>query len=130
MAPRDATTAAAGFLQIGAGVMYNIDDVHDHLRSLYRHGMVFTDSNGVEWLVTEISDPALRSIPTERLRMPEFKSGWLLFQSQHIKKRLAPYPDDWRAMEPAELERLLAKAKPAPTTIRPSLTGEFPRLER
>ena len=111
-------------------MMYDIDSVHDHLHYLYRHGMVFTDSNGVEWLVTEISDPALRSIPTERLRMPEFKSGWLLFQSQHQKKRLAPYPDDWRAMEPADLERLLAKAKPAPTTTRPSLTGEFPKLER
>ena len=111
-------------------MMYDINGVHDHLHYLYRHGMVFTDSNGVEWLVTEISDPALRSIPTERLRMPEFKSGWLLFQSQHQKKRLAPYPDDWRAMEPAELERLLAKAKPAPTTTRPSLTGEFPKLER
>lgn len=110
--------------------MYDVNDSFGHLRYLYRRGMVFTDSAGTEWLVTEISDPALRHIPADRLRLPEFKSGWLLFQSQHQKKRLAPYPDDWREMEPAELERLLAKAKPAPTTMRPSLTGEFPKIDR
>ena len=109
--------------------MYDFPDPFSTLRYLYRRGMVFTDSNGVEWLVTEISDPALRSIPADRLRMPEFKSGWLLFQSQHQKKRLAPYPDDWRSMEGLDLERLLAKAKPAPTTTRPSLTGEFPKYD-
>lgn len=92
--------------------------------------MTFTDSNGVEWLVTEIADPALRSISADRLRMPEFKSGWLLFQSETQKKRLAPYPDDWRSLPSEDLERLCARARPAPTTMRPSLTGEFPRIDR
>lgn len=90
--------------------------------------MVFTDSKGVEWLVTEISDPALRAISSDRLRMPEFKTGWLLFQSDATKKRLAPYPDDWRSLAPADLEKLCARAKPAPSVLRPSLTGEFPRF--
>lgn len=90
--------------------------------------MVFTDSKGVEWLVTEISDPALRAISSDRLRMPEYKSGWLLFQSDATKKRLAPYPDDWRSFSPADLEKLCARAKPATSVLRPSLTGEFPRF--
>ena len=92
--------------------------------------MTYTDSNGIEWLVTEIADPALRSISADRLRMPEFKSGWLLFQSATQKRRLAPYPDDWRSLPPEALERLCARARPAPTTTNPSLTGEFPRIGR
>ena len=91
--------------------------------------MTFTDSRGTEWLVTEISDPSMRSIPSERLRMPEFKTGWLLFQCENMKKRLAPYPDDWRSMPPEELEKLCAKARTAPTVSSPSLTGEFRRFK-
>ena len=90
--------------------------------------MTFTDSKGTEWLVTEISDPSMGSIASERLRMPEFKTGWLLFQSEHAKKRLAPFPDDWRSMPSAELEKLCAKARTAPTSSSPSLTGEFRRF--
>ena len=92
--------------------------------------MLFKDSRGVEWLVTEISDPALRSIPAERLRMPEFQGGWLLFQSDDTRKRLAPFPDDWRSLGPAELERLCAKARIANAFNRPQLTGEFPKFDR
>jgi hypothetical protein len=91
--------------------------------------MTFTDSNGTEWLVTEISDPSMRSIARDRLRMPEFQGGWLLFQSATTKKRLAPYPDDWRSMPDAELEKLCAKARTAPSVTSPSLTGEFHRFD-
>ena len=90
--------------------------------------MLYIDSKGTEWLVTEISDPSMGSIASERLRMPEFKTGWLLFQSESTKKRLAPYPDDWRSMPVAELEKLCAKARTAPTSSSPSLTGEFRRF--
>ena len=91
--------------------------------------MLFRDSRGVEWLVTEITDPALRAIPSARLRMPEFQEGWLLFQSDDTKKRLAPFPDDWRSFGAVELERLCAKAKMANSLNRPSLTGEFPKFD-
>lgn len=91
--------------------------------------MTFTDSNGTEWLVTEITDPSMRNIPSERLRMPEFKTGWLLFQSETSKKRLAPYPDDWRSMPAADLEKLCLKARTAPSSSSPSLTGEFRRFD-
>jgi len=90
--------------------------------------MTFTDSKGTEWLVTEISDPSMRSLASDRLRMPEFQGGWLLFQSETTKKRLAPYPDDWRTMPAEDLERLCAKARTAPTVTSPSLTGEFRRF--
>ena len=76
--------------------------------------MTFTDSRGTEWLVTEISDPSMRSIASDRLRMPEYKTGWLLFQSETMKKRLAPYPDDWRSMPADELERWLRAAYAGP----------------
>ena len=79
-------------------------------------------------MITEISDPSMRNIPSERLQMPEFKTGWLLFQSETTKKRLAPYPDDWRSMPASELEKLCARARTAPTVTSPSLTGEFRRF--
>ena len=90
--------------------------------------MTFTDSKGTEWLVTEIADPSMRNIAADRLRMPEFATGWLLFQSETTKKRLAPYPDDWRSMQPEELEQLCARARTAPSVSSPSLTGEFRRF--
>ena len=90
--------------------------------------MMFTDSTGTEWLVTEITEPSMGSIANERLRMPEFKGGWLLFQSEKTKKRLAPYPDDWRSMPAEELEKLCAKARTAFTSSSPSLTGVFRRF--
>lgn len=76
----------------------------------------FIDSEGVEWEVTEISDPVLRLIPAELLRNPEFRSGWLLFQSEHEKRRLAPFPADWNRRAESELERMcrLARLASAP----------------
>jgi hypothetical protein len=45
-----------------------------------------------------------------------------------MKKRLAPYPDDWRSMPAEELEKLCTKARTAPSVTSPSLTGEFRRF--
>ena len=73
----------------------------------------FTDSDGIEWMVTEINDPGLRLIPPELLRSPEFRGGWLLFQAASAKRRLAPFPENWRELSEPELERLCARARPA-----------------
>ena len=89
---------------------------------------IFSDSAGIEWTVVEIEASALSTLPRSSLRHPEFKDGWLLFQSETTKKRLAPYPDDWRTMPAEDLERLCAKARTAPTVTSPSLTGEFRRF--
>jgi hypothetical protein len=78
----------------------------------------FIDDKGTEWMVTEVVQPSPRMIPTELLRQPEYKSGWLLFHSTSHKRRLAPYPENWRELSPLELEMLCRRARPAFTVTR------------
>jgi len=66
--------------------------------------MRFVDSKGRDWSVREVKDPNLAMIPPYLLRDPEFARGWLLFESAGEKRRLAPYPDDWRHLSVRQLE--------------------------
>ena len=86
----------------------------------------FTDSAGIDWTVVEIEASALSSLPRSSLRYPEFKDGWLLFQSPSCRKRLAPYPKSWREMSAEELEELSQQARAE--LNRPS-SGEFRAIE-
>ena len=84
----------------------------------------FRDSEGIEWRILEIEASSLASLPRDSLRHPEFKDGWLLFQSEDgRRRRLAPYPHGWRELPASELEALCLKARPE--LARP-LSGEFP----
>lgn len=86
----------------------------------------FRDSAGIEWTVVEIAASALTALPRSSLRHPEFKDGWLLFQSEGCRKRLAPYPKSWQEMSPEELEELCGQARPE--LSRP-VSGEFRAIE-
>lgn len=85
--------------------------------------VTFRDSAGIEWMVVEIEASALSALPRSSLRHPEFKDGWLLFQSMGTRKRLAPYPRSWRDLSDPELEELCRQARPELTR---SASGEFP----
>ena len=63
----------------------------------------FTDRNGTEWRVWDIT-------PGKEVRH-SLAGGWLTFESEAAKRRLAPIPLYWVHAEDAELERLLADAK-------------------
>jgi predicted metal-dependent hydrolase len=43
---------------------------------------------------------------------PEFTRGWLAFQSEHERRRLAPVPVGWEGLDEADLERLCQAARP------------------
>lgn len=83
----------------------------------------FRDAEGIEWTVTEIMASALAALPRSSLRHPEFKDGWLLFQSENQRKRLAPYPREWQSLTAEELADLCATARPELATRTP--TGEM-----
>ncbi|HET7458673.1 MAG TPA: hypothetical protein VFJ74_13585, partial [Gemmatimonadaceae bacterium] len=83
----------------------------------------FRDGDGIEWTVTEIAASALAALPRASLRHPEFKDGWLLFQSNATRKRLAPYPKEWQALSAEELSQLCQEARPELATRTP--TGEM-----
>jgi len=83
----------------------------------------FRDADGIEWTVTEIAASALAALPRSSLRHPEFKDGWLLFQSERQRKRLAPYPKEWRSLSAEELSQHSREA--LPELIARTPTGEM-----
>lgn len=75
----------------------------------------FTDSVGVDWTVREIGSPTLTQTLAKVLHMDRRRSGWLVFESSEgDKRRLAPYPPDWRTVSMFELERWCMKATRVP----------------
>jgi hypothetical protein len=65
----------------------------------------FVDDNGEEWQVWDV-------FPSTDVRRT-LVGGWLTFQSEREKRRLAPVPLYWVSAGDDELCRLLASAKPA-----------------
>ena len=65
---------------------------------------VFEDARGVKWQVWDTLPEKLVSFTLE--------GGWLTFQSDREKRRLAPIPLYWANADDGELLRLLQSAKP------------------
>ena len=75
----------------------------------------FVDSVGVNWTVREIGSPQLTQTLAKVLEQDRRRSGWLVFESSEgHKRRLAPYPPDWRTVSTFELERWCMKAAHVP----------------
>jgi hypothetical protein len=75
----------------------------------------FTDSVGLEWTVREISSPTLTQALAKLLERDRRRGGWLLFESaEGDKRRLSPYPPDWRTVSTFELERWCMRATRVP----------------
>lgn len=75
----------------------------------------FTDTVGVEWTVREIDSPSLTHTLAKMLEKDRRRGGWLVFESSEgDKRRLAPYPPDWRTVSTFELERWCMKATRVP----------------
>ena len=75
----------------------------------------FTDSVGVNWTVREIGSPTLTQTLAKVLKTDRRRSGWLVFEStEGDKRRLSPYPPDWRTVSMFELERWCMKATRVP----------------
>jgi hypothetical protein len=75
----------------------------------------FTDTVGVEWTVREIGSPKISQTLAKLLQEDRRSGGWLVFESgDGDKRRLAPYPPDWRTVSTFELERWCMKAKAVP----------------
>jgi hypothetical protein len=59
---------------------------------------------------------------------PELACGWLAFESENEKRRLAPIPQRWESLSDAELTRLCAQARvvqlPGPRQEREQGTGD------
>ena len=75
----------------------------------------FTDSVGLEWTVVEIANPAMPPSLEKILQSDRRASGWLAFKATDgERRRLAPYPADWRDISDFELERWCMRATRVP----------------
>jgi len=75
----------------------------------------FIDSVGVQWTVREIARLTLSGTLSRLLETDRRRSGWLVFESDEgEKRRLAPYPPDWRTMSTFEIERWCMRATRVP----------------
>jgi hypothetical protein len=75
----------------------------------------FTDTVGVTWTVREIGSPSLTATLEKLFEKDRRRGGWLVFESaEGDKRRLAPYPPDWRTVSTFELERWCMQATRVP----------------
>jgi hypothetical protein len=75
----------------------------------------YVDSCDVEWTVREIGNPTFTGKVAQMLQHDRRRSGWLVFESaEGEKRRLAPYPPDWRTMSAFEIERWCMRATRVP----------------
>jgi len=75
----------------------------------------FVDTVGLEWIVREIATPELSGLLARLLERDRRLGGWLVFESSDgEKRRLAPYPPDWRTMSAYEIARWCMRASPVP----------------
>lgn len=73
----------------------------------------FVDCVGVPWTVYCVASPILLPSPVALLPHVERRGSWLLFESaEGDRRRLAPYPADWREITAFELERWCMRATP------------------
>ena len=98
--------------------------------------VTFRDVRRVEWQVCEVSR---RQIEAHRERreaewqqrpqrtrwslLPGLEDGWLSFESWWEKRRLAPYPADWRELPTVTLEQLCERAIVVPEPVGRDVPG-------
>jgi hypothetical protein len=74
----------------------------------------FVDTVGVEWTVREVVATMTPTL-VKLLQHDRRRGGWLVFESADgEKRRLAPYPPDWRTLSRFEIERWCMRATRVP----------------
>lgn len=72
----------------------------------------YTDAQGGQWSVFEVSPQELRTGPAQRYAAPGLCAGWLSFKSAAVSLRLAPFPRNWDLLSDDELQQLCRLAHP------------------
>ena len=66
----------------------------------------FTDGGGTQWRAWDTYPGSAANV------RPGFESGWLGFESEDERRRLAPVPPSWEEASDDELREMLARAQP------------------
>lgn len=76
----------------------------------------FVDTHGTEWTVFEVKRNIVGSSGRISFLPDGLSHGWLCFESELGKRRLARFPSTWRQFTDRELETLARAATPARAT--------------
>lgn len=71
----------------------------------------FRDAAGVNWKVS-LTSRSSAAVSRDHFLPEAYREGWLLFESEREKRRLAPIPKDWESLSDEALGRLCAGASP------------------
>ncbi len=74
----------------------------------------FVDEKGMKWRVWPVSRSSIHPKTAVEDFLGDYGEGWLCFESQQERRRLARFPDDWDKMADADLCKLLGKAALVP----------------
>jgi hypothetical protein len=74
----------------------------------------FVDANGVNWKVWPVTPESLQPRTAAEDYLGDYGEGWLCFESQVERRRLARYPTDWDALNDEQLCSLLEAAAIVP----------------
>ena len=78
----------------------------------------FVDEKGQKWRVWPVLRSSIHPKTAAEDYLGDYGEGWLCFESQQERRRLARYPDDWDRMTEADLCSLLSKAALVPVRNR------------
>jgi hypothetical protein len=70
----------------------------------------FVDESGTKWRVWPVLRSSIHPKTAAEDYLGDYGDGWLCFESQQERRRLARFPDDWDKMTDADLCKLLTKA--------------------
>ena len=71
----------------------------------------FRDSRGVQWKVWNVTPDSLDKRTTAEDYMREWQDGWLCFECDDHRRRLATFPPTWEDLSDGELEELLSRSQ-------------------
>lgn len=79
----------------------------------------FTDGGGTQWRAWDTYPGSAANV------RPGFEGGWLGFESEEERRRLAPVPPKWEEASDDELREMLSRAQPnRPTRATPREEAE------
>jgi hypothetical protein len=80
----------------------------------------FVDEKGNKWRVWAVLRTSIHPRTAAEDFLGDYADGWLCFESQQERRRLARYPQDWDKMSDADLRTLLDKAALVPVRGKPT----------
>ena len=83
----------------------------------------FVDLKGVKWRVWPVTPSSIQPKTAAEDYLGDYEEGWLCFESNTERRRLAKYPRNWDTLSDNGLLQLLKTAVVAPNRRTPPKAG-------